>query len=180
MKRYVALLRGVNISGKNKIAMADLKEGVASLGCVEVQTWLNSGNVVFSSVCADITALTAQIEQMLHDRFSLDVPVFVAPQEALVDALQHAPDWWGADGKVWYDNLIFLIPPFPTRSFATESAVRTRSMRKPFPTTTLCSGRSIGRSIKKRTGGQELPMQRCATRSQSAPPIRCESSQHSE
>ena len=48
MRRYIALLRGVNISGKNKVPMAELKLGFESLGFTDVRTWLNSGNVVFS------------------------------------------------------------------------------------------------------------------------------------
>ena len=48
MRRYIALLRGVNISGKNKVPMAELKLGFESLGFPDVRTWLNSGNVVFS------------------------------------------------------------------------------------------------------------------------------------
>ena len=49
MRRYIALLRGVNISGKNKVPMAELKLGFESLGFSDIRTWLNSGNVVFSS-----------------------------------------------------------------------------------------------------------------------------------
>ena len=49
MKRYAAFLRGINISGKNKVPMADLKKGFESLDFGEVKTYLNSGNVVFSS-----------------------------------------------------------------------------------------------------------------------------------
>ena len=48
MKRYIALLRGVNVGGKNKISMAELKQGFEALGLTEVRTHLNSGNVVFS------------------------------------------------------------------------------------------------------------------------------------
>lgn len=47
MKRYIALLRGINVSGKNKIPMAELKSGFIGLGCIDVFTYLNSGNVVF-------------------------------------------------------------------------------------------------------------------------------------
>lgn len=47
MKRYIALLRGINISGKNKIPMSELKKGFAELGFSEVSTLLNSGNVIF-------------------------------------------------------------------------------------------------------------------------------------
>lgn len=49
MKRYVALLRGINISGKNKISMAELKNEFGKLDFEEVKTYLNSGNVIFSS-----------------------------------------------------------------------------------------------------------------------------------
>lgn len=48
MKRHIALLRGINISGKNKVPMAELKKCFEAAGFLEVKTWLNSGNVVFS------------------------------------------------------------------------------------------------------------------------------------
>ena len=47
-KRYIALLRGVNISGKNKISMQNLKANMTAPGYSDVHTYLNSGNVVFS------------------------------------------------------------------------------------------------------------------------------------
>lgn len=46
-KRYIAFLRGINISGKNKVPMAELKKGFEKLDFVEVKTYLNSGNVIF-------------------------------------------------------------------------------------------------------------------------------------
>lgn len=49
MKRYMALLRGINISGKNKVVMAELKKEFESLNLEDVKTYLNSGNVIFSS-----------------------------------------------------------------------------------------------------------------------------------
>ena len=71
MRRYIALLRGVNISGKNKVPMAELKLGFESLGFSDVRTWLNSGNVVFSSEETEAAALTGQIEGMIQRRFGL-------------------------------------------------------------------------------------------------------------
>ena len=62
MKKYVALLRGINISGKNKISMAELKKGFENLEFQEVKTYLNSGNVVFSSDEDDLKNITNQIE----------------------------------------------------------------------------------------------------------------------
>lgn len=111
MKRYIALLRGINISGKNKVPMSELKKGFETLAFVEVKTYLNSGNVIFSSDEDNIRKLTDKIEEMIKNQFGLDIPVFVLSREALEDILQNAPDWWGSENKEIYDNLIFIIPP---------------------------------------------------------------------
>lgn len=111
MRRYIALLRGINISGKNKVPMAELKKGFETLAFVEVKTYLNSGNVIFSSDEDNIRKLTDKIEEMIKNQFGLDIPVFVLSREALEDILQNAPDWWGSENKEIYDNLIFIIPP---------------------------------------------------------------------
>ena len=111
MKRYIALLRGVNISGKNKVPMANLKKCFEALDFTEVKTCLNSGNVIFSGDEADVAALTDRIEHMIRRQFGLDIPVFVISQEDLADILRHAPDWWGTEKKEIYDNLIFILPP---------------------------------------------------------------------
>ncbi len=65
MKRYIAFLRGVNISGKNKVPMAELKKCFEKLGFGEVKTYLNSGNVIFSSDEDNIGRFTTQIETMI-------------------------------------------------------------------------------------------------------------------
>ena len=111
MKRYIALLRGINISGKNKIAMSELKKGCTELGFAEVATYLNSGNVIFSSTVDDKNNLSDKIKTMIKDRFGLDIPVFIVLQEEVQELLNNAPDWWGDDNKEIYDNLIFIMPP---------------------------------------------------------------------
>ena len=111
MKRYVALLRGINISGKNKIPMAELKKEFEKLAFEEVKTYLNSGNVIFSSSENDTKRFISQIEGMIKNQFALDIPVFVISREALEDILHNAPEWWGNDNKEIYDNLIFIMPP---------------------------------------------------------------------
>jgi len=93
MKRYIALLRGINISGKNKVPMAELRKCFESLGVMEVKTCLNSGNVIFSGADGNVTALTDRVERMMQREFGLDIPVFIIPQEELADILRHAPDW---------------------------------------------------------------------------------------
>ena len=111
MTRYIALLRGVNISGKNKVPMAELKKCFEALDFTEVKTCLNSGNVVFSCADADAAELTGRIERMIRHEFGLDIPVFIILQEELADTLLHAPDWWGTENKEIYNNLIFIMPP---------------------------------------------------------------------
>ena len=111
MKRYIALLRGINISGKNRIPMAELKKGFEDLSFQNVKTYLNSGNVIFSNGEEDNQALKSIIEQMIKERFGLQIPVYVITKEKLEDILDHAPEWWGNDDREIYDNLIFILPP---------------------------------------------------------------------
>ena len=111
MVRYIAFLRGINISGKNKVPMAELKKGFEEIGFAEVKTYLNSGNVIFSSDEDDMVEITNRIETMIKRQFGLEIPVFVISKETLEDILTHAPDWWGSEDKEIYDNLIFIIPP---------------------------------------------------------------------
>lgn len=77
MKRYIALFRGINIGGKNKIDMSKLKEAFAELGFTDITTYLNSGNVIFSSVIDDKNVLSNKVKRIIKDRFDLDIPVFI-------------------------------------------------------------------------------------------------------
>ena len=81
--RYIAFLRGINISGKNKIAMSDLKREFEHLGFTDVSTYLNSGNVLFSSENRSIADMKCVIEKMLCTGFGLEIPVHVISREDL-------------------------------------------------------------------------------------------------
>ena len=71
MKRYITFLRGVNISGKNKVPMTELKKGFEEIGFSEVRTYLNSGNVIFSSDEGDVEGFTTKIETMIVKEYPL-------------------------------------------------------------------------------------------------------------
>ncbi len=120
MERYIALLRGINISGKNKIAMSELKAGFIKQGYSAVSTYLNSGNVVFSSNEDDISVHAETIKTMIKNQFSLDIPVFIISQKELQEILNNAPDWWGGNNKEIYDNLIFMFPELSYDQFYNE------------------------------------------------------------
>lgn len=91
--------------------MSELKKGFSEIGFVEITSYLNSGNIIFSSSVDDKDILSNKIRLMIKDRFDLDIPVFIILQEELIDILDNAPDWWGDDNKEIYDNLIFIMPP---------------------------------------------------------------------
>ena len=84
MKKYIAFLRGVNISGKNKIAMSELKQNFEKAGFSDVSTYLNSGNVKFS---ADVDNSKAIIEARIKEDFGLEIPVYVIENGLLNDIL---------------------------------------------------------------------------------------------
>ena len=120
MKRYIALLRGINVSGKNKIVMSELKARFMELGYTAVSTYLNSGNVIFSSDIDDCDVLSGTIKEMIKNKFELDIPVFIISQIELEDILNNAPDWWGDGNKEIYDNLIFMFPSISYDKFYEE------------------------------------------------------------
>ena len=109
--KYIVLLRGINISGKNKISMAELKNEL-SKKYQNVLTYLNSGNVILDSdKDKDKEYVMNDIYNIIKNRFNLNIPVFVITSSELEGILKSSPEWWGTNNKETYDNLIFIIPP---------------------------------------------------------------------
>ncbi|MFT5288295.1 MAG: hypothetical protein ACI8PQ_001645 [Planctomycetota bacterium] len=75
-QRYIALLRGINVGGHNKIPMAELRDVAANFGWTEVQTYIQSGNLVFNASGAAKT-LEKELENGIQGRFQLTIPVLV-------------------------------------------------------------------------------------------------------
>ncbi len=87
---HLALLRGINVAGKNLIRMADLRELCAGLGLADARTYIQSGNVVFSAPAAT-AKLEASLEAGINERFGLQVPVMVRTAAAWKRALESCP-----------------------------------------------------------------------------------------
>ena len=130
MKRYIALLRGINISGKNKISMQELKQHFMELGYEEVLTYLNSGNIIFTMEETSEKILGEQIRAMIQDQFALHIPVFVMLQEELQEILNDAPAWWATGTKEIYDNLIFVMPSVTAEMVAEKIGEPTKELEK--------------------------------------------------
>ncbi len=110
MERYVALLRGVNVGGKNIISMPSLKAAFEDAGFQKVSTYINSGNIIFSAEGEDVLALQQTCRQAVADMFRLNIAVAVISAKDLQEALDHAPAWWDSDHDSKH-NAIFVIAP---------------------------------------------------------------------
>lgn len=109
--KYVALLRGINISGKNKISMDELKIELKNLGYKNIITYLNSGNAIFQCDIDNKKTIMNDICLMIKEKFNIEIPVYILTALELEDILNNNPEWWGTNNKEIYDNLIFIIPP---------------------------------------------------------------------
>lgn len=110
MVKYIALLRGINVSGRNKIAMPQLRAAFEQKGFTEVMTYINSGNVLFSSDIQEKKRLIDICEALILEHFDLNISVAIVAVDELAETLTHAPEWWDqAEETVHY--AIFMIPP---------------------------------------------------------------------
>lgn len=124
MRKYLALLRGINISGRNKIAMPVLREAFERKGFTAVKTYINSGNVLFSSDIQDQQKLIEICEALVMENFDLNIPVVVIALDELAEAITHAPDWWDQAAETIH-YAIFMIPPMTvTEVFAAVGEIK--------------------------------------------------------
>jgi len=91
MASHVALLRGINVGGRNKVPMADLREVVTALGHTGVTTYIQSGNVLFTTADTDTAKLAAALETAIADRFGLWSSVVVLSRDELAEVLAANP-----------------------------------------------------------------------------------------
>jgi len=88
---YVALLRGINISGHNIVKMDQLRDGFEGLGFEDVQSYVQSGNVVFKTAEQATEKLSKTIESMVLRRFQISVRVMVKTSEEIGQAIKNNP-----------------------------------------------------------------------------------------
>jgi len=91
MKTYIALLRGINVSGQKKVPMAELREVLSGLGFGNVQTYIQSGNVIFQSSQEKISELEHLIQEALKSHFGFEVSVLVRTVSDLNYILDNCP-----------------------------------------------------------------------------------------
>jgi uncharacterized protein (DUF1697 family) len=107
---YLALLRGINVGGKNVIKMTDLKSCFEELGFADVATYIQSGNVLFTAPAKSERTLATTIEKALSRTFGYDSRVVVISHQHLRAAVKKAPKGFGAEPAKYRYDVIFLRP----------------------------------------------------------------------
>lgn len=109
--RYLALLRGVNVGGKNLIKMSELVAALLEDDFKNVESYINSGNILFD---ADSDKdLQARVTASIKRHSGLDIDVVVVPAQRWIRIVDEAPKTWGKK-DAWKHNIIVVIPPATT------------------------------------------------------------------
>lgn len=104
---YIALLRGINVGGNNKINMGLLKQTFEKVGMSDVLTYINTGNIIFSNKDLSKTELSRVLEEAIYDDFKLQIRVVVLSDEDLEQIIKAIPDTWKND-KEMKSDVMFL------------------------------------------------------------------------
>lgn len=91
MSKYIALLRGINVSGQKKIKMAELRDHLAELPFQNIETYIQSGNIIFNSEIQDLKKLEKLIFDKIKDIYGFEVPTIVLTRDYLVQAEAENP-----------------------------------------------------------------------------------------
>lgn len=106
MNKYIALLRGINVGGNSIIKMEALRDEFERLGFSSVRTYINSGNVIFSTDIADRAKIGKMIEKSLVDAFGYITKFLIRSKAEIENTISHFPKIF--DDPAWKHNIIFL------------------------------------------------------------------------
>jgi uncharacterized protein (DUF1697 family) len=107
--QYLALLRGINVGGKNLVKMTDLRAAFEEMGFAEVATYIASGNVLFRAPRQRREELAGRIESELTRRFGTELRVVLLTQAQLRAVVEGAPSGFGAKSYLW--DVVFVRKP---------------------------------------------------------------------
>ena len=121
---YIALLRGINVGGKNVIKMEKLKQCFEDLGFSDVKTYIQSGNVIFKTKDTIIQELTEIVENQLLNTFSAQIKTAVFTANELLEIIENAPKDFGSEPEKFRYDVWFLLPPLMANEVATNVRLR--------------------------------------------------------
>ena len=120
---FVALLRGVNVGGKNNLSMSQLKANLSKARFKNVRTYINSGNVLFTSSQTDARKLETNIERLLATQHKLECKVVVRSLAEMKKLVESLPASWKGD-ESWAHNVMFLRHSIDAKDVLNELAPR--------------------------------------------------------
>ncbi|HVV30500.1 MAG TPA: DUF1697 domain-containing protein [Mycobacteriales bacterium] len=154
MHTHVALLRGINVGGRNRVAMADLRDLVQELGHTDVDTYVQSGNVLLCTEQRDTTAMAAAMERALVDRLGVQAVVLVLARDELAGVIARNPYPEETNPKALHAVLL-TQQPAPDLTDRVAAAQRA-AMAKGSPDTAVVDGRVIYLRTPDGIGRSEL------------------------
>jgi uncharacterized protein (DUF1697 family) len=111
--QYLALLRGVNVGGRNLVKMADLRAAFEEMGFADVATYIASGNVLFRAPRQTREELAGRIESELSRRFGAELKLVLLTEPQLRAVVEGAPSGVGAKSHLW--DVIFVRKPLTVK-----------------------------------------------------------------
>lgn len=117
MPCYVALLRGINVGGHNRVPMGDLRALLEGLGYDDVRTLLQSGNAVFATTTRSVATVEAAVEKAITAELGLQIRVLVRSASQLAKVLAADPLGERATDHARY-MVVFLEKPLPAAAFS--------------------------------------------------------------
>ena len=122
--KYLALLRGINVGGNNIIKMVDLKKCFETMGFSDVVTYIQSGNVIFSSEEKSQSKLITTIEECLSKKFNYKSKVVIITDKHLEKTVQKAPKGFGSKPDEYRYDAIFLKEPLTAKEAVKDIRLR--------------------------------------------------------
>jgi uncharacterized protein (DUF1697 family) len=116
--KYVVLLRGVNVGGKRKVEMGRLRNLLEASGFQKIQTYLNSGNIIFESEKA-LAQLQKEMAKLLEKEFSFSIPFLIKTSEEMRQVASSIPETWhnNSDEKT---DVAYLFPEISEKDVLAE------------------------------------------------------------
>jgi uncharacterized protein (DUF1697 family) len=128
VRSHVALLRGINVGGHNKVAMSDLRAIMTSLGHGEVATYIQSGNVVFNSPEPDTIKLAENLQRALVERLGVPAAVVVLSRAQLEQVIADNP--YPEETSPRYLHAVFRGPQMDHEGIAAVAQAQQRARDK--------------------------------------------------
>jgi uncharacterized protein (DUF1697 family) len=111
LKTYIAILRGINVSGKNIIKMDALRNALSELNYQDIKTYIQSGNVFFKSSASDSGILETKINKKIFDTWGFNVPVIVKEVSEVKIVYKNNPFVNNRNEDIKYIHVTFLSDP---------------------------------------------------------------------